>query len=164
MAKSKCPRLRFEVTAGQFDDEHVRIKALNGKRLVGVVAIGLRTGKDSKSRSVNAPFVSLVSVTENLQRCGLATRLYTKAAKYACDNLRRPLQSDTLRTAASDGFWRKQVSKGRAGCVQAANDTYAKKADPTMAIEGRNKCAFYTLKSCAGAADLTGPRRRGKRK
>lgn len=48
---------------------------------------------------------------------GIGTKLYEAALRYACDERKMPLRSDTLRSVFSENFWRKQVAKGRATCT-----------------------------------------------
>ena len=60
--------------------------------------------------------VQYIHVEDEFQRCGVGTRLYEKALAIACDYGKR-LASDDSRTRFSEGFWAKQVKKGRAQCV-----------------------------------------------
>lgn len=84
--------------------------------------------------------VARIDVDESVRRKGVGTKLYERAARVACEGrYGAPLASDTDRSSMSDGFWRKQVSKGRA------------RRDET----GR---AFYTL-SCPAPRSLKGAKR-----
>lgn len=58
--------------------------------------------------------VRWVSVSGQHRRRGVATLLYTEAARIACDELDLPLVSDFDLTEESRGFWEKQVRAGRA--------------------------------------------------
>lgn len=68
--------------------------------------------------------------------CGIGTRLYERLHQIACRNKAR-LMSDTMRSNYSEGFWKKQKSKGRAIYI-ADRDLYImKKACPkSLALTG----------------------------
>jgi hypothetical protein len=80
-------------------------------------------------------------------RCGVGTRIYEQALKLACKHQRR-LTSDTSRTVYSEKFWRKQVRKGRARCIDrsrpAAKLTYE---DGYFAHVGEWPCLRYRMKT-----------------
>lgn len=57
--------------------------------------------------------VSEIGVDEKHRGCGVATRMYEALAKEAC-RVGVPLVSDQAISEGSQGFWNKQVRKGRA--------------------------------------------------
>jgi GNAT superfamily N-acetyltransferase len=64
----------------------------------------------------NKLVVTDIEVKPKYRNCGLATRMYERAAAIACGRGLR-LASDTTRTTMSETFWKKQVRKGRATCA-----------------------------------------------
>lgn len=80
------------------------IFVFDGKRQVGGIT------------AVEAYSVMEVGMIEvEHKREGIGTRLYEEAAYYACEQFGKPLASlDWQRSAAADGFWKKQIAKGRA--------------------------------------------------
>lgn len=104
------------------------------------------------------PYVSWVHVKSDLQRCHLATRLYERLAADVCATYRKPLASDTERSAPSEAFWMKQVAKGRASCVETSDERRLNPASADI-IVGRGGCLYYQLKSCA-VRDLSAARKR----
>jgi GNAT superfamily N-acetyltransferase len=136
------------------------ISAYVGSRKVGFITLR------------NKISVGFIDVHPSMQRCGLGTRLYEKAAKIACEEAGVGLQSDIERTTASQGFWNKQVAKGRAHCVEPASDEMEQYIDrrkqqgiaPTGEEEitpsmGRGGCYFFKLQ-CPAPKSLAGKRRR----
>jgi GNAT superfamily N-acetyltransferase len=108
--------------------------------------------------------VAWIRTEDSVRRCGLGTKLYERAAVEACRS-RRVLTSDITRSESSDGFWQKQVKKGRATCKAIPAElthlkTVARFSAPGEKIAGRSNCWFYKLKSCKVAAELSGTRRR----
>lgn len=99
------------------------------------------------------------------QRCGVGTKLYEQAVKFACKKGAR-LRSDTLRTLYSDRFWQKQIAKERAFCLTpAAPKPFTAVADDGTAIYGRSGCEQYEIKApCKATIDLSGQRRRRRRR
>ena len=144
--KKSCPVVRFVVhTINSTDIRSATIEALvNGKQVgkAGVV----------KDRS-KPPYVWNIWVDPKTQRCGIGTKLYEQAASYACKALREPLHSDRLRTAMSDGFWAKQVAKGRASCATRTTKPSGK-LDPKQPIIGRSGCERFRL-TCPAPVDLS---------
>jgi hypothetical protein len=86
--------------------------------------------------------VARIDVAE--QRRGHGSKLYLAAAKLACAEYGMPLASDAVRTAASEGFWRKQLGRDRARCA---------------AVIDERRCARYRF-SCPAPTTLAGRRRR----
>jgi hypothetical protein len=152
MAPASCPRPRirrsalglphkrrhlFELTVdgdpkagelvGAFDEQ-------DGRPVFQVLGIGVRT---------------------KYARCGLGTKLYEAAARFACTQ-GAVLQSDFSRTPKSQGFWAKQTAKGRAVC--------AVPVDPDIQLDitqdgpdyGRGGCGAYQLKACPAPRSLAG--------
>jgi len=101
------------------------------------------------------PYVSDIRVSPQMQRCGLGTKLYEQAAQYTCEAFKKPLHSDVERSAMSDGFWKKQVKKGRAVCTVQAQEPASSTPD-WIPVEGRSGCARYRL-SCPAPIDLSQP-------
>ena len=142
-----CPRLRFErrfVSGGGV--EGFGIFAYEGKREVG--HIFTRRYQDG------APFVSWVNVDHSVCRTGIATKLYEQAATAVCEKYGSPLRSDVERSAPTQSFWEKQVTKGRAECAGSTTPTRTT-ARPGETIVGRGGCLYYQLKSCS-IRDLSG--------
>lgn len=108
--------------------------------------------------------VSFISLGVNAKRCGVGTKLYEKALKVACKRGRR-LVSDSSRTAASEGFWKKQVRKGRAVCASTAQGSGATQLTPQMDPTGKRwPCHRYSMKSpCLPGGSLAGPKRRRRK-
>jgi len=113
------------------------------------------------SRVEKTPMVEHVRVRAELHRSGLGTKLYEAAAKAACELFEHPLVSDEKRSAADDGFWQKQVRKGRARCVRKLKMSAWDRdfAPPEKSIFGRSGCAFYQLKACPAPVSLAGRKR-----
>jgi GNAT superfamily N-acetyltransferase len=86
--------------------------------------------------------VVTVSVEAAHRRAGVATRLYQAAAHEACEHFGVPLVSGLQRSASAEGFWRKQLSKGRA----------------TMRTDPETKVSFYAL-ACPAPRSLGRSRR-----
>lgn len=94
--------------------------------------------------------VRWIKVREKFQRCGAGTKLYEQALDFACKHY-RPLASDTVRTEMSQGFWMKQVRKGRARCAQPTD-------------KSSDGCRFYRMKSiCPDNRSLAGRRKRRRK-
>lgn len=127
----------------------VKITADVGGAEWGYVVVGKRGGA--------APYVGYIHVERDARRCGLGTQLYAKAAATACKTFKSGLQSDEERSAAADGFWQKQVRKGRAACVAPSTRPLPHGDSPAY---GRNNCEAYAF-SCPAPKDLS---RRGRRK
>jgi len=96
------------------------------------------------------------------ERCGLGTRLYEKMLRVACKQGFR-LGSDTTRSKQSEGFWKKQVSRGRAACVdkRVAGTLYDHEATlrrgMTIATPGHWPCRMYALdEACPVSSSLKG--------
>lgn len=105
----------------------------------------------------SVPYVSDIRVSPKLQRCGVGTKLYEQAARFACKTFREPLHSDVERSAMSNRFWQKQVEKGRAVCVAKTGAPDISVPD-WMATTGRGGCTRYRL-SCPAPTDLSRQRR-----
>lgn len=94
---------------------------------------------------------------KDYRRCGFGTKLYERMRQIACDRGKR-LASDTTRTKFSEGFWRKQVSRGRAKCL------FKPRRWQRGEIPEDSSCGQYALKrACpaAGKSSLAGRKRRG---
>lgn len=106
--------------------------------------------------------VGTAHVLQQYRRCGLGTRLYEAAAAWAC-TAGHPLRSDASRSAMSEGFWAKQVQKGRAVCAVPAI-AWEHDAPPFRTIAGRGNCEYYRLTAPCPAPALDGPRRQRRRR
>lgn len=118
---------------------------------------GERAGLLVANRAGKRLKVGLIMVEKKYRRCQLATRMYEAAATYACRH-GHALQSDTLRSVASQGFWAKQTDKGRAKCAKRAGVFEAPQHDGPH--YGRGGCDHYRLTTCATPVDLSGRTRR----
>ena len=154
----------------------IATKAYPLKRKAGepLTAIDFRLIAANATRKVRAGFlmvelpepgvavVGAIEIDEDYRRCGLATRLYETAARWACANGRQ-LRSDEVRSAASDGFWRKQAAKGRAVCAPATKTDWRGRTGSGVIWE-RGGCAYYTLTTPCPTPSLTGAKARKPRK
>lgn len=103
--------------------------------------------------------VSFIETNEDYRRCGVGTRLYQAALAEACQRGLR-LASDTTRTPMSEGFWAKQVRKGRASCTSTGDG--AERLTETFRPSGKRwPCRQYAMAEvCPASTDLSGRRRR----
>lgn len=164
MADKTCPRLRF--TAEQLG-KNVCIAATGGKSKTkyGEICLSPRDGRLK---------VGWVGITEfedkdkqPPMRCGIGTRLYEQALRYACKR-NTPLCSDMERTKCSDGFWQKQVGKKKARSVtttcgkRVTNAAVRDQAAPNnpcgYALQCRSGVDYYCMTGCH--KDLSGGKRR----
>lgn len=134
-----CPRINFKRTDLK---SGTVIEAFADHERVGLLTL----------REKNS--VSLIEVEPGFARCGVGTRLYEKAARIACAEGGTPLRSDVYRTAASQGFWEKQVRVGRAIC---AGREHPEHGGAEEALVGRGNCLFYKL-TCPAPKSLRGAR------
>lgn len=141
--KKACSRLTIRRESLLGHPEHVKLTAYAGRRIAGFLTLR------------NLLSVGFIDVHPSMQRCGVATKLYERAASIACKEGGSPLRSDTERTAYSQGFWDKQVRKGRATCVEQTPQTYP--AGDSESVEGRGNCLYYKLK-CPAPKSLAGVR------
>ena len=72
------------------------------------------------NRSEGPALMRVVHARATEPGLGIGTKLYEAAARVACRRFRLPLASDTARSSFSEGFWQKQVRKGRASCLATA--------------------------------------------
>lgn len=149
-----CPR--FKIRAVEYGWSKDKPTAADFEMTVGVRHVGrLMTSVQGNSLEVT----SIAIDDPNQRRCGLGTKLYEAAAKWGCERGLK-LTSDVLRSTDSQGFWEKQVKKGRARCmVGAPSTTSATGPGPRM---GRGGCGMYQLVSC-DTTDLSRRRRRKKK-
>lgn len=98
--------------------------------------------------------VAAIDIGEDYRRCGFGTKLYEAAAAWACKQ-GREFRSDDVRTASSDGFWRKQAAKGRARCVPATSKAWREAHGSGLVFE-RGGCAYYTLTAPCPTPTLAG--------
>ena len=109
-----------------------------------------------------------INADDTPRRCGVGTRVYQQLYALACKH-GAALSSDIVRSDHSEGFWRKQVAKGRASCattfdgrgaerISASDFTIVRNRDGSRA---RWKCGYYEMKKpCPGRYDLRGVKRR----
>lgn len=112
--------------------------------LAGDLSAGYPFGDKSKEFTIG-----LIHVHKDYRRCGIGTKLYEMVAQGACD-LGARLTSDQYRSEASEGFWAKQVKKGRARCIKSADPDWVSTTDPTFTAPryGRGNCDRYELIGC----------------
>ena len=129
----------------------------------GVMYVNVSEGGTGPFKRPTIARVKWVEVEEEFRKQHIGTKLYEAAAKHACTRLKVPLRSDDLRSAYSQGFWDKQMRKGRADCLESceANDGCRR----SNYVVGRGGCLVYTLRcpaprSLAGATSRTRGRRR----
>jgi GNAT superfamily N-acetyltransferase len=150
--KKACPVLKIKTAelGGSYE-----IYATHKAKIIGF----LIARPDSRPvRGKSFLRVEGVEVEPPYRRCGVGTRLYEVAAKLACSR-GETLSSDVNRSVDSQGFWAKQVKKGRAKCVRPAE--VRTREDGQYAF-GRDGCMFYALKRCP-ATTLAGAQPRRKR-
>jgi len=94
-------------------------------------------------------------------RCGYGTKLYEKFLEVACAKGLK-LSSDTTRSEASEGFWQKQVRKGRARCTSYKKP--ARRIDQRFDSMGHWSCErFEMIERCPADRSLSGLKRRRRR-
>lgn len=157
-----CPPLRF---ACQWNAEGrptgVRCSAVYPDSTQEVGQIRLAVAEEDPSL-LYVQWVNVEARRLDEQRCGIGTRLYEHALAEACGRGFR-LASDTQRTRFSEGFWKKQVAKGRAECLPQPRKTKrgAEQLDELFVPTGRRwRCRRYALKSCPQKIDLSGAAKR----
>ena len=153
MAKS-CPRYTFEVKPYR-DGKGFEALAFADPYEPAVGRVSARKSDYYKTLRVEESWVN-----EKHRSCGLGTKLYERIAKASCQKFKKGLMSDTARSEFSEGFWKKQVNKGRARCVVEA---MSKHDDPeTGIVYGRSGCESYQLTCPTTSLGLV--RRRGRRR
>ena len=134
-----------------------------GQRFEAISPTGARLGNvDIEVLPDKQAMTGTAHVLAQYRRCGVGTRLYEAAAAWACI-AGHPLRSDASRSAMSEGFWVKQVRRGRAVCAAPAIQ-WAPDAHPFSAIAGRGNCEYYRLTAPCPAPALDGRRRRRRRR
>jgi murein DD-endopeptidase MepM/ murein hydrolase activator NlpD len=139
-APNACSTLKFNDKEDEIGNFDIEVTDASGK-----IVAELNT-----ERSSNQMIIGMVKVDPGIQRCGVGTRLYERAAARGC-NKGLLLRSDSWRTPASEGFWKKQEKKGRARCV-VGTGIPGKRLMPDMSFErdpaGKNKlweCDWYEM-------------------
>jgi GNAT superfamily N-acetyltransferase len=86
------------------------IRVMDGRKRVGGAVLWAEDVPDV------GPIARIESVGlwPEYHRQGIGTRIYELAAQTACAKFKAPLGSSGYRTKMSEGFWRKQLAKGRA--------------------------------------------------
>lgn len=117
-----------------------------GKRMIGGAVLFEETLPDI------GPVVRIeaVGIHREYRGRGIGTKLYETAARAACRRFGRPLASAGDRTHRSEGFWKKQLAKGRA--------TKTVVLKPTKKRPAGRKQVVYML-TCPAPASLKGVRR-----
>jgi GNAT superfamily N-acetyltransferase len=129
------------------------IRAYRGNEIVGEARIRHFDGDGMAE-------VTSIAVNLEERRHKIGTRLYERAAKLVCERHAVPLASDTYRSAYSDGFWQKQVRKGRATCLgKLPYKTKFAKGDAANSEYGRSGCKRYIL-TCPAPPSLAGVKRK----
>jgi len=93
-----------------------RVRVTNQGNALDVEARCGRSSCGRISALIMPDYVWLVrsDVPPRFQRRGIATAMYTALAKASCRVAGVPLASDASRSPSAEGFWQKQVRKGRA--------------------------------------------------
>jgi hypothetical protein len=155
-----CPKLTWTVKAG---GSVVDVKAFVGDRRVAVGTMWLN--EPGSRRFPTVAQVSYTRVANDLQRCGIGTQLYERLAKIACARGFN-MASDTSRSRYSEGFWRKQRTKGRAQCLHARGTLEARshwpEEPPDVSVPAESPCDQYVLKT-ACPTSLARVRKRRKK-
>jgi hypothetical protein len=150
-----CPVLN--VKCGQAPAGYIfcEVKAVGFKEPIAAMELTSRSG------FLGVDFIEVYE--QKLARCGVGTKLYEAALRQACER-GLVLASDTSRTNASEGFWKKQARKGRADCVR--KDFGGHRLDESFSPTGEKwPCGRWAMKeACPTAFDLSGVRRRRKRR
>ncbi len=103
----------LKVKAMESDGWSVRVVAFCDKKRCGELeALRQPTKVDGR----NLMIVDIAEVDEAHQRKGVGTKLYEIAAAEACKH--GALLASRSRSKMSDGFWKKQIKKGRAKVVE----------------------------------------------
>lgn len=147
--KSACPVLKIQTD--KLSRDSYEISAKHRGKIIGFLV--------AKPDVAGRPFLRVegIEVEPPYRRCGVGTRLYETAAKLACSR-GETLASDAARSVDSQGFWAKQVARGRAKCVEPTK--ISTREDGQYAY-GRGGCMFYALKRCS-ITTLAGARRKRK--
>jgi GNAT superfamily N-acetyltransferase len=144
-----CPVLKIHTSKliGRYE-----ILATHGKKVIGSLSA------KPYSRTIRNQFLRVegIEVEPPYRRCGVGTRLYEAAAKLACER-GEVLSSDVNRSVDSQGFWTKQVARGRARCVEP---TEIRTREDSQYAFGRGGCMFYALKRCSITTLAGAPRKR----
>ncbi len=168
-----CPRFRFKQIK-RYDNEPSAKTGKPALRAVRIEAYSTAPGRDNdgavgavvvdRHRWLKRSYVSGITVLQSLQHCGIGTALYQEAAKTACGTFRLPLHSDRERSPEADGFWQKQLRKGRATCIAPLENPNADYHDKHLVEhggkpdgsprEGRSGCEAYKL-TCPAPQDLS---------
>jgi hypothetical protein len=132
-------------------DVHV-VRATAGGREVGYMEIERVDGPHGRG------LMKVAFIEVKKKGLGIGTKIYEKGAAFAC-SLGFPLASDETRTAAAQGFWRKQARKGRATCLRGSGRATA--LSTRWQEAGSWSCGQYVLTCPAPKSLAAVPRRRG---
>lgn len=140
-------RVKITVAGHSWPGVHV-VRATLGRREIGYMEVEEIAGP----RGQGLMKVAFVEVQR--KGLGIGTKLYEKAARFACGK-RLPLASDMTRTPASQGFWEKQAGKGRATCLRGSGRATA--LSPRFVEKGEWACGQYAL-TCPAPRSLAAVR------
>lgn len=122
----------------------VRISVKVGRRKVG----GAIVWEEDLPVVGRIARVESVSLFPEYHRRGIGTQIYEAAARAACSVFRAPLASAGYRTSMSEGFWKKQFSKGRARKIVIKK--------PARKYGSKGKTQTVYLLSCPAPTSLKG--------
>ena len=136
------PRLTYEHT-----QDHI------GRHIIAALQDGQVIGTVRMTERKSYVQVGHADVIHSARRQGIGTKLYTRAAKIACKKFGKPLASDDVRSVGAEGFWQKQLRKGRAVCVDSSG-AYGYDPETGRSTKSKiHKCAVVSL-SCPAPATL----------
>ena len=151
MAEKKTTRTRVVVGKPRADWEIpgetlTPLRVMRGARLIG----GAVLFEETLPTVGDVVRIENVAIHREHRGRGLGTKLYEAASRTACRRFNRPLASAGDRTHRSEGFWKKQLAKGRATKIVIQKPT---KKHP----KGRRQVVY--LLTCPPPASLKGVRR-----
>jgi hypothetical protein len=157
-----CKPFTFRVTGGDvyFDEKGDYNVAFSISAHMDHHYMGTFNVRDRRLNGGRALIVEMAKVVS--PRCGAGTQLYQRALELACERGAR-LASDHSRTAASEGFWKKQVRKKRARCHThepgRVLEYDPKKRDFRVLYGQQWPCGQYVMREvCPRKTDLSGRR------
>lgn len=128
-----------------------KLQVRDGREVLAWIEVAEGTGRFMHVRNLK--------VLPDARRRGLATKLYERAAQKACADYGRSIASDDIRSAGAEGFWQKQVSKGRARCVDKSGADYFDPYTDRIVPGRRWACRLFAL-PCPAPVSLARGRRR----
>jgi len=114
------------------------VTARDGRKPVGRIGV-IKWNPPAEPHKVYMK-VARIDVDESVRRQGVGTKLYERAARIACESrYGKPLVSDTDRSPMSEGFWRKQVDKGRAVRDETSRSFYVLSCPAPRSLKGAKR-------------------------